>query len=105
MTKQAFNPIGGEITINSSEYEILNTDIYGTSYSTDFREVYNLIFKNIGDKDLEFKINNGQKMILRIDDGFSCGDYQVRSFKIYTNLAKIKFSAFMGESFKEENIN
>lgn len=99
--RQAYNPIGGIITTNSSEYQVIDTSKYGTEHFEKYREVYNLIFKNTGTSDLIFKVNKGEKMPLKPNQSFSCGDYKVTSLIIYTNAAKVQFSGFIGNEFKE----
>lgn len=102
MSKQAYNPIGGVVTTNSSKFNVINTNKYGTEYAKKYRKVYNLVFKNIGTQELIFKINDGEKMPLSPNQSFSCGEYEVKSFMIYTNGAKIQFSGFINEPYREE---
>ena len=102
MNQQALNPIGGIITTNSSEYQVIDINKYGSEhYQEDYKNVYNLVFKNVGTTELIFKVNKGQRMPLAPGKSFSCGDYRVTSLLIYTNAAKIQFSAFIGTEYKE----
>ena len=99
--RQAYNPVGGIITTNSSEFQVIDTAKYGTEYSSDNRNIYNLVFKNIGTTEIFFKVNQGEKMPLGVGKSFSCGDYKVISLLIYNKAAKIQFSGFISEPYKE----
>ncbi len=100
--RQALNPIGSiNTTINKDEFEVLDISKYGASYNSKYRKVSYLYFKNIGDSDLIFKVNNGEKMILQPNRAFKCGDIEVFSLKIYTQGAKLEWTALMNEPYKE----
>lgn len=99
MKNQALNPIGGYIITTQEETQLLDTNKYGTSYGSKYKEVVNLSIKNIGDTDIIFRMNKGEKITLKPNDSFISGEYKAYSLIIYNNNANLRWSAFIYEPY------
>lgn len=98
---KALNPIGSTIITTKDETEILDINKYGKSYSSKYREVTNLSMTNTGSNDLIFKINKGEKMVLKPNVTFCTGSIECYSVIIYTKGANVRWTALMDEPFVE----